>query len=76
MRLDSFDSLDKMSEKDLLKLIVSNQMYLLHRFDAFENKYNGEKTNSSDVVIDLGLDKAGTFLKQIDVSLKKNFTEE
>lgn len=76
MRMDSFKNLDEMSEKELLKLIVSNQMYLLYRINKIETKLKNEKSNSSDVVIKDGLDKVMSFSDQINKFLEKNATAD
>lgn len=77
MRLDSFDSLDKMSEKDLLKVIVANQIQILYKISRFESKVtNSGIGDSSDVVIKDAIGNVESYNKQIDVFLKKNFAKD
>lgn len=38
MRLDAFKSLDEMSEKDLLKIVIANQLNIIYRIERLEKE--------------------------------------
>lgn len=76
MNMTEIKSLKELTDRELLELMVSSQMYLLYRVDALERKLTKKDPTGSDMIITDGLDKAMSFLKQIDTLLEKKATED
>ncbi len=73
MRLDSFDSLDKMSEKDLILFVIATQVTILRRLDYLESKIeNKEVTTHEDTIKEI-VSKIESNQKRINEKLLKDF---
>lgn len=76
MRIDSFKSLDAMPEKDLLKIVIANQLNIIYRIERLEKEIAPKSVVDFDNTIKESIGKIESSNRQVNEFLEKNFTEE
>ncbi len=71
MRLDAFKSLDKMSEKDLLKIIIANQLNIIYRIERLEKEIDPKTVVDFDGIIKDTIGKVESYERQISEYIGK-----
>lgn len=76
MTLTLKKSIGEMSDRELLELVVSNQMFMHLRLSEIEYALELSKDKSSEKVINRALDMSKSFYKQIDNELTRLYKEQ
>ena len=76
MTLELNESIEKMSDRQLLELLVSNQMFIHFRLAEIEHALKLSEYKASEAVIHRAIDMSKSFYKQIDTELKNLITEQ
>ena len=76
MTLELNESIEKMSDRQLLELLISNQMYLHFRLMQVESKITREKQSSGYDIVKDAINKSDSFFKHINEELKRISNEQ
>lgn len=71
MTLELNESIEKMSDRQLLELLVSNQMFLHFRLAEIEHELKLTDIAKSEMVIKRAIDMSKSFYKQINTELTR-----
>lgn len=76
MTLTLKKSIGEMSDRELLELVVSNQMFLNFRIAEIEHELKLTDVAKSEIVIKRAIDMSKSFYKQIDTELTRLYKEQ
>lgn len=65
MRLDAFKSLDEMSEKDLLKIVIANQLNIIYRIERLEKEIKPKDAVNFELTIKDTIEKIESYESKI-----------